>query len=106
MDTLSDDKIRTTLSRNLFSYIADRIPRGIDTISSNKNDVTASLNVCGKYLFNSSKAGFLVEYGEEDVIKVQTEKMCVFRTSACDSCNVFFIETFMDEKTDHFACCR
>ena len=43
---------------------------------------------------------------EEDVIKVQTEKMCVFRTSACDSCNVFFIETFMDEKTDHFTCCR
>ena len=43
---------------------------------------------------------------EEDVIKVQTEKMGVFRTSACDSCNVFFIETFMDEKTDHFTCCR
>lgn len=45
MDTLSDDKIRTTLSRNLFSYIADRIPRGIDTISSNKNDVTASFDM-------------------------------------------------------------
>ena len=38
------------------------IPRGTDTISNRKNEVTASLNVCGKYLFNSSKAGFLVEY--------------------------------------------
>ena len=37
---------------------------------------------------------------------MQTEKMSVFRASTCDSGNIFFIKTFVDQETNHFTCCR